>query len=191
LSIDETDEQLFAAYVAGRAPAFDRLYARHRGGVYRYLLRHVRDRAIADELHQDVWMRVIKSRDGFGADARFATWAYAIARNRLIDHWRSARQWRQISLDDDSDGANAIVDTLTGPEALEPYALSVRTESHDMLHEALARLPAAQRDAFLLHVEGGLSIAEIARVAGAPDETVKSRLRYAYARLRQSLEAAR
>ena len=93
-------------------------------------------------------MRVIKSRDGFGADARFATWAYAIARNRLIDHWRSARQWQQVSLDDDSDGANAIVDTLAGPEALEPYALSVRAESHDMLHEALARLPAAQRDAF-------------------------------------------
>jgi SPP1 family predicted phage head-tail adaptor len=72
LSIDETDEQLFAAYVAGRASAFDRLYARHRGGVYRYLLRHVRNRALADELHQDVWMRVIKSRDGFGAEQE--TW---------------------------------------------------------------------------------------------------------------------
>ena len=191
MSIEETDEQLFAAYVAGGASAFDRLYARHRGGIYRYLLRHVCDRALTDELHQDVWLRVIKSREGFGADARFATWVYAIGRNRLIDHWRAAGHWQQVSLDEDSDAARAIVGTLAGSEALEPYALSVRAESHDLMHEALARLPAAQRDAFLLHVEGGLSIAEIATVADAPDETIKSRLRYAYARLRQSLEAAR
>ena len=191
MSIDETDEQLFDAYVAGDAAAFDRLYDRHRAGVYRYQLRHVRDRAITDELHQDVWLRVIRAREDFGAGSRFATWTYAIARNRLIDHWRATRRWRNVSLDDESDSAEAIVDSLAGPENLEPYALSVRAESQDVLHEALARMPPAQRDAFLMHVDGGLSIAEIARVTGAPDETIKSRLRYAYARLRQSLEPAR
>jgi RNA polymerase sigma factor (sigma-70 family) len=186
------DEELFTAYVAGDATAFDRIYERHKAGTFRYLLRHVRNQAVAEELHQDVWLRAIRARETYGAESRFATWLYAIARNRLIDHWRGSRHERHVSLDDDADdSARAVADALPGPEALEPYALSVRTENLQMLQSALSQLPAAQRDAFLLHVEGGLSIAEIASLTDSGGETVKSRLRYAYARLRSALEAAR
>ena len=187
-----SDEDLFTAYVAGDAAAFDRLYERHKAGTFRYLLRHVRNRAVAEELHQDVWLRAVRARETYGASSRFATWLYAIARNRLIDHWRGSRNERHVSLDDDTDeSARTVSDSLAGPDGLEPYVLSVRTENLQMLQSALSRLPAAQRDAFLLHVEGGLPIEEIASLTATGKETVKSRLRYAYARLRAALEEAR
>jgi RNA polymerase sigma-70 factor (ECF subfamily) len=188
LSSEETDEQLIAAYRAGDAEAFDRLYARHRGGVYRYVLRHVRDRAQADELHQDIWLRVIQARESFAAGSPFTAWLYRIARNRVIDHWRRRRP--QVSLDDDgADGGAPLLESLAACASSEPLNLNVAAEEKLHLERALASLPAAQRDAFLLHIEGGLSIAEIGAITSMPAEAVKSRLRYAYAKLRDAMEA--
>ena len=188
LATEGSDEQLIAAWLAGDAAAFDRVYGRHRTGVYRYVLRHVRNRASADELHQDVWLRVVQSCDGFDVGASFASWLYRIARNRVIDHWRARRP--QVSLDDDGDGdGTPLVDQLAAPETDNPLTSNIDAEERHRLHEALGTLPLAQRDAFLLHLEGGLSIAQIASVTSAPPETVKSRLRYAYARLRGLMEA--
>jgi len=188
LPTDGSDEQLLEAWLAGDATAFDRVYARHRVGVYRYVLRHVRNRATADELHQDVWLRVVQSGQRFDLDASFASWLYRIARNRVIDHWRARRAF--VSLDDDSGDAGApIVVALAAADSDDPLMRNIEAEDRERLFEALSGLPLAQRDAFLLHVEGGLSIAQIASVTAAPAETVKSRLRYAYARLRTAMEA--
>jgi RNA polymerase sigma-70 factor (ECF subfamily) len=187
LPTDGSDEQLFATWLAGDATAFDRLYARHRLGVYRYVLRHVRNRATADELHQDVWLRVVQHGQQFDPGASFASWVYRIARNRMIDHWRSRRPF--ISLDDDgADDGGRMVDSLAA-DGEDPVAANIELEERERLLDALSGLPPAQRDAFLLHVEAGLSIAQIATVTSAPAETVKSRLRYAYARLRNAMEA--
>jgi len=189
LPTEGSDEQLIVAWLAGDASAFDRVYARHRAGVYRYVLRHVRNRASADELHQDVWLRVIQSCDRFDVGASFTSWLYRIARNRVIDHWRAQRP--QVSLDEDGDGNGiALVEQLAGPQTDEPLASNIDAEERHRLHAALGTLPLAQRDAFLLHLEGGLSIAQIAMVTAAPPETVKSRLRYAYARLRNLMEVS-
>ena len=98
---DETDEALMLAWQAGDERAFDRIYHRHRGGVFRYLLRHCRDRAMAEELHQDVWLKLIAARASFDSNARFSTWLYSVARNHMIDQWRGSRGPRHVSLDDD------------------------------------------------------------------------------------------
>jgi RNA polymerase sigma-70 factor (ECF subfamily) len=188
LSSEETDEQLIASYRTGDATAFDRLYLRHRAGVYRYMLRHVRDRSLADELHQDVWLRVIQARETFAAGSPFTAWLYRIARNRLIDHWRRRRP--QISLDDhDDDGGAPLLESLAASAATEPQNANVAAEEKSRLECALADLPPAQRDAFLLHIEGGLSIAQIGAITSMPAEAIKSRLRYAYAKLRDAMEA--
>jgi len=81
-----SDEDLMLAYAAGDAAAFDVLYARHKGGVYRYLLRQCHHSGVADELFQDVWMNLIRARASYVASARFTTYVYKLAHNRLIDH---------------------------------------------------------------------------------------------------------
>jgi RNA polymerase sigma-70 factor (ECF subfamily) len=187
--IDEPeDESLMLAYAGGDAAAFDRLYQRHKGGVYRYLVRQCKSRAIADELFQDIWMNVIRVRASYQPTARFTTWLYTLARNRLVDHWRANGHVTLVSTDDDEDGATRdAVDALPAARGDDPL---VRTEVRALgarLTDALATLPAAQRDAFLLHQEGGLALADIAALTGVGIETVKSRLRYAVSKLRTEL----
>jgi RNA polymerase sigma factor (sigma-70 family) len=188
---DDTDEALMLAYGRGDAAAFERLYARHKGPTYRYLLRHTSERPVADELHQDVWMSVVRARERYAAEARFKTWVYTLARHRLIDHWRARRGARFSSLDDD--GAAEMVDLQLAAASGDtrggdPLSTTIDAQAGQRLVIALADVPAAQRDAFLLHVEAGLSLEEIARLTDAPPETIKSRLRYAYRRLRAALE---
>ena len=188
---DGSDESLMLAYGLGDPLAFDRLYARHRGPVFRYLLRHLGERAVAEELHQEVWLRVVRGRSTYEPAAKFTTWLYTVARSRLVDHWRASRHARLLSLDDD-DSATSL-EPVSDPDHTghdDPLEAAVRTQAGMRLQDALAALPPAQRDAFLLHIEAGLAIAEIAALAHVGEETVKSRLRYAYARLRRTLGVA-
>ena len=185
---DARDEDLMLAYAAGDAAAFDALYARHKGGVYRYLLRHCGHAGIADELFQDVWMNVIRARAPYAPSAKLTTWLYRIAHNRLIDHWRATGQVELVTAGpDDDDGRSARRDSR--PRATtSPRSAPARARSSDAA--AAPRSPrcrAAQREAFLLHQEGGLELAEIAALTGAGVETVKSRIRYALAKLRAEL----
>lgn len=174
----DSDEAMMRAWQSGNAAAFDQLYERHRGGVFRYFLRQCGSRAIAEELHHDVWLRVIAARARWRAEARVSTWLFTIARRRLIDHWRATAPHRLETLDEDIHAA---------PASSDPEAAAAGEEREARLSAALGALPEAQRDAFLLHVEGGLAIGEIAQLCGTSPETVKSRLRYAYARLRNLL----
>lgn len=190
---DEDDEALMLAYARGDAVSFERLYERHKGPTYRYLLRHTSDRAIADELHQDVWLRVVKARAHYAPDARFTTWLYTLARHRIVDHWRSRRGVQFTSLDDAADCDTASADEGEAASSAfaagdDPLAATIDAQSGQRLIAALADVPGPQRDAFLLHIEAGLSLEDIARLAGVPAETIKSRLRYAYRRLRAALE---
>src|SRR3982750_3487203 len=96
---EPSDEDLMVAYARGRADAFETLYARHRKAVYRYVIRHCRSGATADELFQDLWMNVIRGRSTYVPTARFATWLYTLAHHRLVDHWRASGLLRTVSTD--------------------------------------------------------------------------------------------
>jgi len=164
-------------YRDGDADAFDRLYARYRAPLYRYVLRQCAGCAEVDELYQDVWLRVVRARHQWKESQRFRPWLYRIAHNRVVDHWRARGATREdIDLPDTPDGS-----------PLQEVIAHLR-DCVARLKKLLGHLPAVQRDAFLLKEEGGLTLAEIAQVTGAERETVKSRLRYALKSLRQGLE---
>src|SRR5256714_6688958 len=145
------DEQLMLAYRGGDAGAFEALYARHRTRLFRFVLRSIKARAVAEELFQEIWMRVIEARASYTAKARFTTWLYTIAHNHLVDHWRK-RGLTLVALDGEE---LAAADPDPADEAQARQSLA-------RFAAALEALPALQREAFLLHEEGGLSIAEIA-----------------------------
>ena len=179
---DASDEDLMRDWAAGDAGAFEPLYARYRQRLYRYLLRHLRDRALVDELFQDVWMRVIDARARWRPDGSFASWLFAIAHHRLGDHWRRSAQ-RPPPPDDADARLERISDPQTPERALSEF------ERRRQLQLALDDLPAEQREVLLLRLEQELTLEEIGQVVGAGRETVKSRLRYAMDKLRARLPA--
>jgi RNA polymerase sigma factor (sigma-70 family) len=182
---ERSDEELMLAYAAGDAEAFDALYGRHRGGVYRYLVRQCREPGIAEELFQDVWMNLVRARASYLPSAKFTTWLYRLARNRLVDHFRAGGHLVLVSADGETH-QDAVLE-LPAARGTQPEAGVENRELAARLRAAVKALPTAQREAFLLQQEADLSLAEIAELTGAGVETVKSRLRYAVAKLRAEL----
>ena len=177
------DEALMLEYAAGDAGAFERLYARHKGPLFRYVLRSVKGRGEAEELFQDVWMKVIEARSRYAPKAKFTTWLYTIAHNRMVDHWRARGLVTVASIDEEDSG---VAEPAAAPSA-EPHRLAEARETLDRLVAALETLPLVQREAFLLHYEADLTAAEIAAATGSNEEAAKSRLRYAMNKLREAI----
>lgn len=177
--VSSTDRQgrLMLAYARGDNAAFTELYEHYRAELYRYFLRHCGSKALAEELYQELWMRVIRNRERYEHKARFSTWLYSIAANLLKDHYRRGERWQ--------------VETETAePEAgadADPGALYTAGEKAARIMRVLRALPEEQRQAFLLKEEADLSLDEIAEVTGCNRETAKSRLRYAVRKLREAL----
>src|SRR5215470_14396084 len=162
----DTDEALMLRFAGGDTGAFEELYRRHELRVWRYLQRNLGNRATTDELMQDVWFTVARTARSYRPIARFTTWLLTLAHNRLVDTLRATRPHVHLYAGvDGSDGAS-IIDQLAANKLL----------------------PSEQRQVFLLHAEGELTLEEIARVTGTNFETAKSRLRYARSKLRQLLQ---
>ena len=178
--VGASDERLMLDWVAGDGAAFEQLYGRHRTRLYRYLLRQLRDAALADEFFQDVWQKVIAARAGWTPDAPFGTWLYRIAHNRLGDHWRAAK-YRPPAPEDADERAARIPDPDTPERQLSEF------EQRRRLQLALDALPPEQREVVVMRLEQELTLEEIGAITGVGRETVKSRLRYAMDKLRAGL----
>jgi RNA polymerase sigma-70 factor (ECF subfamily) len=179
MQAESTDEELMLAYGRGEVRAFETLYARHRGTLYRFLLRQAHERAVADELFQETWSRVIAVRERYRPEAKFTTWLLQIAHNLWIDQVR--RQRPQAGAEETEE----VFRTLDAPESERPERVLSEFEQRRRLQMALEEMPAEQREAFVMRMEMGLGLEEIAEATGAGHETVKSRLRYALAKVRQ------
>lgn len=184
------DEALMLAYRDGDGAAFAVLYGRWRSRLYRYLAHQAGE--VVDELFQDVWLRVVGARGHYEAAAKFSTWLFRIAHNRLVDHHRArGRSIVELSAsppaDPGDEGESDPVDDLPAPEQDSPQAMLERRQAARHILDCLAALPLPQRDTFLLAEEGGMSLEEIAQATGVGRETAKSRLRYALERLRRCL----
>jgi RNA polymerase sigma-70 factor (ECF subfamily) len=188
MPIEDTDEALMLRYASGDAASFAVLYARHRSGLFRFCLRMCRDRGRAEEVFQDAWLQLMQARERYRVEARFVTFLYQIARNRMLDVLRRDRRMA-MSLDDTA--GSALAATLQSDPSDEPERRLSRLQGTTRLVAALEALPEAQREAFLLHEEGELTLEEIGVLTGVGRETVKSRVRYALGRLRDALAGER
>ena len=183
----ENDGELMLRYARGDLRAFETLYQRHRSGLYRYLARHTRNPESASDLFQEVWSKVIASRDRYEPRAKFQTFLYRIAHNCFVDYYRRSTVRAEVSADFDGDEQGSLP---TAPEDDRPDTLAEHAQFVARYKAALASLPAEQRDVFLLYEESGLSLEEIATITAVGPETAKSRLRYAVSKLRHALGTA-
>jgi RNA polymerase sigma-70 factor (ECF subfamily) len=182
---EDSDELLMGRYARGDAAAFETLYRRHEMRVWRYLERNVSNRATADELMQEVWFAVARDAVRYEPSAKFTTWLFTIAHNRMVDSIRTNR--RPLSLETVGYESAPVIEKLTADPSAGPLAAALAQDQAAALNRALAELPREQREAFLLQVEGDLSVEEIARVTQSSFETTKSRLRYSRTKLRELL----
>jgi RNA polymerase sigma-70 factor (ECF subfamily) len=195
---EPTDDALMAAYAAGDATAFERLYARHQAGLYRFV-RRLGGTALGpqvDEVFQDTWLRVVHARMRWEPQgASFRTWLFTLAHHRVIDLLR--RSGREVALDafEAEDGAPWQPDAPAwqhwpAPPSAAPHSeeLAFWRRAGERLLHCLDQLPLPQRSAFLLHHDG-LPLDEVARALEVGFETAKTRLRYAMSKLRTCMGA--
>jgi RNA polymerase sigma-70 factor (ECF subfamily) len=191
VQVDATDEMLMVRYQRGERAAFAELVRRHSRPIYNFVLRQLRVPSVAEDVTQDVFMRLVQNAAEFKHEARFLTWLYAIARNLCLDQLRKISHRRHASLDqptaDDAKG-QTLLDSISDPNpqtSAERNALS--SEVRSSIVRAVDSLPDDQREVFLLREVANLPFRDIAEITGVPENTVKSRMRYALDRLKDAL----
>ncbi len=176
------DNTLIQQYLDGDSNAFEILLNRYKNGIFRFILGFCNNHSEAEDLLQEVFIKIIKGLHNFKGDSRFSTYFFTVARNCCIDRHRKKSRILEKDLDKE------IVENFKHPETHSPSDNIERSETRAIILEAVNKLPPEQKEAFLLKEESGATIAEIAKIAGCPENTIKSRLRYAVQSLRLSLE---
>ena len=189
---DETDEGLMLRYQKGDVRAFELLLSRHRKPVFNFVLRYVGDPAHAEDLMQETFLRVIKGADAYQRQAKFTTWLYTIARNLCVDASRRGKHRRAQSLDapmnrDEGADSQTLLDVIADRQpAIDRKVIG--KELHGRMQTAIQNLSEDQREVFLMREFLDMPFKDIADVVGCPENTVKSRMRYALEKLREELE---
>ena len=176
-----SDEALMLAFSEGCLQSFNTLFERHKGSLYRYFLRNTQDPHLSEDLYQEVWSRIIKSAPDYQPKARFTTWLFTLAHNKLVDQFRHIKLVTQVVVEESED-TTELADISACPESM-----ALDFTSSQALKSCLKKLPALQLDTFLLKEEAGLKVQDIAEITGCQLQACKSRLRYAYQSLKQCL----
>jgi RNA polymerase sigma-70 factor (ECF subfamily) len=186
-----TDEVLMMRFQGGDRSAFAALVRRHKTPLYNFIVRQVRVGQVAEDLVQDVFVRIVQNAADFKHEARFSTWSYAIARNLCIDHLRKMSLRKHPSLDQpskpDEDGptlGERMADPTPGAQV---ERVAIGGEMQVRIVRAVEQLPEEQREVFLLREVGHVPFKDIAEMTGVSENTVKSRMRYALERLQNAL----
>ncbi len=187
--LDPPDETLMLRYQQGDRAAFSQLVRRHQGSLFNFAIRQVRVPQVAEDVVQETFVRVVQNAADFKHEARFTTWVYTITRNLCIDHLRKRALRKHPSLDE-SRGEDGDGPTL-GEQTADPRASVEReatgTELKERIARAVDKLPDEQREVFLMREIANLPFKEIAEITNVPENTVKSRMRYALERLQEAL----
>ena len=180
----EYDAELMLRVKEGDPASFDLLLEKYRGPVIHFLYRMVQDHGVAEELGQEVFLRVYRSRSTYEPAAKFTTWLFRIATHLALNWLRDARRERgQERLDDDASGVSRDV-----PDRRPTIEQALASESRlEEVRRAVAKLPEKQRAAVLMHKYEEMDYMQIAAVLGCSESAVKSLLFRAYETLRSRL----
>ncbi len=178
-----TDYELVTRFIKGEQSCFEQIIHRHKNKVYSYISLYIRDQALAEDIFQDTFLKVIQSvRAGkYFDNGKFISWVIRIAHNLIIDHFRRVKQMNTVSNDDyESDifnkkslSENTIEDIL------------IKKQIHKDIRNMISHLPDDQREVIILRHYAGLSFKEIADITGVSINTALGRMRYALINLRK------
>jgi RNA polymerase sigma factor (sigma-70 family) len=204
LKITDSDEDLMTAFARGDADAFEVVFERHRSWLVRMLKGKVRacglsGEELAEDIAQDTWLTVVRTSEQYEPSARFTTWLFKIAQQRLIDQLRklgvvasyTAEGFDQSDFDESARGDESAINEIAGAIDIDPARIVEHRAMLTRFSEVLQQLPLVQSEVFMLVAEGGMSLPEVAENLSLPLETVKSRLRYARAKLAKVIEELR
>lgn len=185
-----SDETLIEQYNSGDIDSFHVLYQRFATDMYTYALRHRLDAAVANDILQIVWEKIILKQDDFVLKIKrshppfvFKFYLYKMVKNAILDHFR--HHSKEITMEDNEDSYHAVIEA----ELTTLDEDMIAEEKYKKLIGAIEALPYTQRETFLLIKEAGLSLKEVADIQEISIETAKTRRRYAYDKLKPYLEA--
>jgi RNA polymerase sigma-70 factor (ECF subfamily) len=187
---DVSDEALMVRYQQGDRSAFTLLVRRHQTSLYNFALRHIGAPQVAEDIVQETFVRVVQNAGEFKHEARFTTWVFTITRNLCIDQLRKRALRKHASLDathDTGEGEGRSLGEQTADSRASVEREATGSELKERIAKAVEALPDEQREVFLMRELNNLPFKEIAAITGVPENTVKSRMRYALERLQQAL----
>lgn len=188
---DDEDARCMAAFKKGDPRAFEALLKRHEKPVFNFCLRMIGNREAAQDATQEVFLKVVRNAKKWERNAKFTTWLFTIARNHCIDALRKASHRKTASLDQslkqgEDDGAT-LGDRVADEASVTPDRGAESLRLRGLLADAITSLSEEQREVFVMREYAGMPFKEIATVVGVPENTVKSRMRYALEHLRGHL----
>jgi len=185
-----TDEHLMSTFSSvdnmNNQRAFEVLYQRHKGPLFRFITKSINHEQDAKEVFQELWFKIINNKQQYNPQQKFTTWAYTIARRLLIDQFRKTGRMAELAQTDDTSKKQAIEHDLKQPE----NEFETKQMAKELNH-AITLLPHNQRQTFIMKHESGLSIKEIATITAQPLEQTKSQYRYAVKKIKLALECFR
>jgi len=184
-----SDSEIMLRAKAGDDGAFDYLVQKFRRSMVAFMHRMARNQSIAEELAQEVFLRVYRSRATYAAEAKFSTWLYRIATNLALNHLRDTRNERaevNVSLDEPDHETGKTVDVADSHRTVEEEL--VRRERMQQIRNHVQALPERQRLAVIMHKYQEMDYREISRVLKMSESATKSLLFRAYETLREKLK---
>jgi RNA polymerase sigma-70 factor (ECF subfamily) len=182
-----SDDDLVRAFRTGDGSAMEALFGRYRRSVFGWLLRMSQDEGEAEDLHQEVWLKVIRGIDGYSAGS-FRAWLWRVVRNAAADRARKhvAEPILDAPVEEGADAA-AFVDQVPDETVVSVLTRMEEEERRAAVREAVDGLSRRLKEVVLLRLNGELKFQEIADILGLPIGTVLGRMNLALAKLRQAL----
>ena len=180
----KSDETLMLEFQDGNYQSFEILYKRHKQSLFRFMLGLCHNQAIVEELFQEVWMKLIDAKDRYQVNAKFTTYLFQIARNRVIDHFRKSSTQSEHNINE----MDSVIEEYSINKLDQPDQIVEAQQVKRSIMQCIDALPFEQREVFLLKENTELSVKEIAELLGENSEAIKSRLRYALKKIHEGLE---
>ena len=181
----KTDHELIRLFIDGNSQALEALVLRHKDKIFTSILFLVKDKHLAEDLFQDVFIRIIDTIRGgrYSDEGKFLPWAMRIAHNLCVDHFRKVKRTPTIKNGENND----IFEMLNVLEESSETKMMKR-QSHELVREMLERLPAEQREVIVLRHYGDMSFKEIASLTNCCINTALGRMRYGLTALRNMMK---